>query len=240
MPDKNGKTTLPYVPFKTFNATLDSFAGFLPDRIDTSIWTSYSGGMRSQLLSAYKFFGLVNEDGSHNAELKKLADAKDDRGPLLREIMKRSYGELLKLDLSKATPSSFDAEMRKIGGLEGDTHRKAIAFFLSAAKFSGIPLSPLIVARGGLSTTRTKSTPRPKREGDGAKPPSLNSPGANLGVSVKTVTLENGITLTLTASADVFSMTKSDRQWVLGVLDLLDKYEEDHPHEEGDDEEAVE
>lgn len=238
MADKNGKTgTIPYAPYKTFVATLDSFANFLPHRIDASIWPSYSGGMRNQLLNTYKFLGLINDDGTPTADLKKLADEKENRGAMLRDILKRSYVNLLKLDLSKATPSSLDEELRKYG-VEGDTRRKATAFFLTAAKASGIPLSPLLTARGGMATTRPKANrPKPRTEGTGNQvgaskivpPPPMGGPG-------KTITLESGISVTLSTSADLFSMTKADRQWVLGLLDLLDQYEEEHPQEDSDEE----
>src|ERR1017187_469425 len=241
MAETNGKTiTAPYVPYKTFVATLDSFANFLPDRIDTSIWASYSGGMRSQLLSAYKFLGLIGDDGKPKPELKKLADEKENRGILLRDILKRSYVDLLKLDLSKATPSSFDEELRKYN-VEGDTRRKASAFFLTAAKAAGIPLSPLLTARGSMSATRGRSTTARKakdgtaNQGNTVLPPPRPQ---NPAVPVRAITLENGITLTLTASADTFAMTKPDRTWVLTLLDTLDKYEEDHPRELEDEEDA--
>lgn len=240
MAETNGKTlTAPYVPYKTFVATLDSFANFLPDRIDTSIWASYSGGMRSQLLSAYKFLGLIGNDGKPKPELKKLADEKEHRGTLLRDILKRSYVDLLKLDLSKATPSSFDEELRKYN-VEGDTRRKASAFFLAAAKAAGIPLSPLLTVRGSMAATRGKSTTPRKPKEESVTPGITPPPQQFSNVPVKTVTLENGITLTLTASADVFAMTKPDRLWVLSILDMLDKYEEEHPEEEANDEEEVE
>jgi hypothetical protein len=35
-------------------------------------------------------------------------------------------------------------------------------------------------------------------------------------------------------------MTKPDRLWVLSILDMLDKYEEEHPEEEANDEEEIE
>lgn len=239
MPDKNGKSnTIPYAPYKTFVATLDSFANFLPHRIDASIWPSYSGGMRNQLLNTYKFLGLVNDDGTPTADLKKLADEKDNRGVTLREILKRSYVNLLKLDLSKATPSSLDEELRKYG-VEGDTRRKATAFFLTAAKAAGIPLSPLLTARGGMATTRPKSSSRQKTKNDGPGNQAevrKSTTSQSEGGQGKTIKLESGITVTLSSSADLFSMTKADRQWVLGLLDMLDQYEEEHPQEGSDEE----
>jgi hypothetical protein len=242
MADRNGKTgTIPYAPYKTFVATLDSFANFLPHRIDASIWPSYSGGMRNQLLNTYKFLGLINDDGTPTADLKKLADEKENRGATLREVLKRSYVNLLKLDLSKATPSSLDEELRKYG-VEGDTRRKATAFFLTAAKAAGIPLSPLLTARGGMATTRPKvNRPKPRIEGTGsqAETPKVTPPHSAGGPG-KTITLESGITVTLSTSADLFSMTKADRQWVLGLLDMLDQYEEEHPQEVTDEENEAE
>ncbi len=41
----------------------------------------------------------------------------------------------------------------------------------------------------------------------------------------KTITLENGITLLLKTSADTFKMTAPDRQFVLGLLEAMEKYE---------------
>jgi hypothetical protein len=227
--DTNGKTTVPYVPFKTFLATLDSFANFMPDQIDTSIWHTYSGGMRSQLLSAYRFLGLIKDDGAPTPELRRLADDKENRPVLLREVLKRSYTDLLKLDLSRATPNSFDAELRKYGQ-EGDTHRKVMAFFLGAAKFAGIPLSPLLLKRGSMTATRRKRIPlalktKTNPEQGTVIPP---TPPHNSNGPTRTIMMNNGVTLSLTTSADTFSMAKSDRQFVLELLDMLDKYEEDN------------
>jgi hypothetical protein len=226
MAETNSKQiAAPYVPFKTFLATLDSFATFLPDQINTSIWPNYSGGIRSQLLSTFKFFGLVKEDGSYTPDLKRLADDREGRPALLREIMKRSYVELLKLDLSKATPSGFDAELRKYGQ-EGDTHRKVMAFFLSAAKFAGIPLSPLIVKRGGMTITRNKRPGAGKaKDGGGQSGRVVIPPGTPSGAPIRTVQLGNGITVSLSASADSFQMTSTDRQWVNSILELFEEYE---------------
>jgi hypothetical protein len=235
MPDSTTKqVAAPYVPFKTFIATLDSFASFLPDQINTSIWPSYSGGIRSQLLNTYKFFGLVKEDGSYSPDLKKLADDREGRPALLREIMKRGYAELLKLDLSKATPSGFDAELRKYGQ-EGDTHRKVMAFFLSAAKFAGIPLSPLIVKRGGMTVTRNKRAAVRSREvgTPPSNPPNGQQHTPPSASPIKTVTLENGITVSLSASSDSFQMSSADRKWVNALLETFELYEIDHPCDDG-------
>lgn len=231
----NGKKpTVPYPPFKTFLATLDSFAQFMPNRIDPSVWTSYSGGMRSQLLSTYKFFGLIKDDGTPMPELKKLADEKDQRPVLLRDFLKHGYSDLMKLDLTRATPQSFDAEFRKYG-LDGDTHRKAIAFFLQAAKFCQIHLSPLLTKRGSLtSTRRTRRTPA-SRSDDGV------GTEVNRGFVVpqpigagpsRQFSLPNGTVITLGTSVDAFHMPVEDRKIVFALLEQLEGYGEPPQEEE--------
>jgi hypothetical protein len=45
------------------------------------------------------------------------------------------------------------------------------------------------------------------------------------------VLLDAGVELTLTTSADTFSMTKNDREFVSRLLDLLDQYEDEHGEE---------
>jgi hypothetical protein len=222
-----------------FGNDLLNIATFLPDQINTSIWPNYSGGIRSQLLSTFKFFGLVKEDGSYTPDLKRLADDREGRPALLREIMKRSYVELLKNDLSKATPSGFDAELRKYGQ-EGDTHRKVMAFFLSAAKFSGIPLSPLIVKRGGMTVTRNKRPVNFKSKDNGGQVSRETPPPPPLSAPMRTIQLDNGITVSLSASADSFQMTSADRKWVNSLLELFEEYEMEHAEEQEGTEEGEE
>lgn len=126
-----------YVPFKTFVSVLDSFSSFLPDKIDPTMWPSYSGGIKSQLMGALKFLGLIDEHHRPTEALHTLAKTDAQHRPSqFRTVLKAAYSSLMSLDLTKATPGSFDAEMRKYGQ-EGDVHRKASSFFLQAAKWSG-------------------------------------------------------------------------------------------------------
>lgn len=229
MADQNGKKapTVPYVPFKTFNSTLDSLASFFPDTIDTSLWQSFSGGVRSQLLNTYKFLGLIEEDGTPKPELRKLADDKHGRPVLLKEVLRRSYGDLMKLDLAKATPNSFDAEMRKYGQ-DGDTHRKAQAFFLLAAKYAGVSLSPLLLKRGSLASSRGKRKQEGKAESNGT-PPSTASVSNT--ANSRSFELPGGTVLTIATDRDAMRMNSEDRKIVFALLDDMEKYE---PTEEED------
>jgi hypothetical protein len=227
MADQNGKkaATVPYVAWKTFISTLDSLAHFTPDKIDTSIWGNFSGGVRSQLLSTYKFLGLITDDGTPTPELRKLADDKSGRPELLRTILRKGYGDLMKLDLAKATPNSFDAEMRKYGQ-EGETHRKAQGFFLLAAKYAGVPLSPLLLKRGSLIAMRPRRK-QEKTETNGAVAAAgaaTNNGAGAPATNARSFNLPGGTVLTIGTDRDAMRMNSEDRKIVFGLLDEMEKY----------------
>lgn len=240
MPD--AKTlTVPYVPFKTFQSVLDSFRSFLPDQIDATMWPSYSGGTRSQLLSALKFLQLIDDRGYPTDALRNLAQADAQHRPeALRAVLRGAYTSLAQLDLTKATPGSFDAEMRKFGQ-EGDTHRKASSFFLQAAKYAGIPLSPLLTKKGSLAGTRRKrsagvtGTKAKSAEQAGNGFANAASASPRIG-SYKEILLSSGGRMVLTTDKDLFQMNAEDRKFVMDVLVKLEVYEETHPLIEDEEE----
>lgn len=228
-----------YVPFKTFISVLDSFSSFLPDKIDSTMWPSYSGGIKSQLMGALKFLGLVDDDSQPTEALKTLAKVDQQQRPAqFRAVMKTAYGSLMSLDLTKATPGSFDAEMRKYGQ-EGETHRKASSFFLQAAKWSGVPLSPLLIKKGSLASSRRRrpSTPtvKPILPIKGGKVSFPRETLMEIG-SQREIVLSDGSQLTLKTEKDLFRMCTEDRNFVMGLLDTIEKYESEHPPEEDEDE----
>lgn len=231
MAETNGKKlTVPYVPFKTFLSVLDSFVSFLPDRIDATIWPNYSGGIRSQLLGAFKFFGLVNDDGTPTSDLRKMADDKSNRTTVFKDVMKRSYVDLMKLDLSKATPGSFDAEIRKYGQ-EGDTHRKAASFFLAAARWASVPLSPLLLKKGGLGVTRRKRGTSSKLA---PAPVSAIAANGNSNAPSRQFVLPGDTVVTFSTNIDAMHMPSVDREIVFDILQQLEESEALSTDEETD------
>jgi hypothetical protein len=242
MADQNGKkttATVPYVAWKTFLSTLDSLASFMPDSIDPSIWGTFSGGVRSQLMSAYKFLGLIKEDGAPSPELRKLADDKEGRPAVMREVLRKSYTDLMKMDLSKATPNSFDAEMRKYGQ-DGETHRKAQAFFLLAAKYAGVPLSPLLLKRGSFISRKKRGEGKSDNGSAGAPAQKVSVIANTPASTTKSFQLPDGTILTFGTDRDAMRMTSEDRKIVFGFLDQLEKYPSPEEEEEMDDDESDE
>lgn len=234
---EEAKQQIPYVPYKTFSNSLTALAATLPPRLDKSMWPSYSGAVQSQLWSAYKFFELVNADGTPTEKLVNFLNADEDgRKKQLRGWLTASYPALMKLDLAKATVGHFSEAMGEYS-LGTETQKKATSFFLQAAKTADMELSSFI-----LKTSRTPAVKRAKRNGS-AKPKVGQTPtppvppqysaiptGPN-----RSIVLSNGITLTLTTSADTFRMTPDDRKFVNGILEDLEAYEAEHQVEEEED-----
>ncbi len=233
------KTTPPYVPFKTFLSSLDILKNGIPNQIDRSVFPSMAGVSQSQVLQAFRFFGLISADGKPTAELSKAVDDKE-RQAQVKKLLEKGYPHLFALGLANASPNSLDAELRK-SGLTGDTHEKAKSFFLQAAKYAGVTLSPYLLKVTRVSTPRKKrqvvSKPGGESPQSGARVAAGGSPQA---APMKTMQLAGGIELFLGASADLFGMASEDRKFVLELLDRIEQYEQAHPVEEEAAEESTE
>jgi hypothetical protein len=223
------KPTVAYAPFKTFLSALEALEHGVPNTIDRSVWPTFSGVIQSQVLGTFRFLGLIQQDGMPTADLKKMVDEPAHRKENLRAVLERSYPELVKRDLTKMSMGNLEAAMRQYT-VSGATFRKAVSFFLQAARYAELPLSPYI-----LKQTRTVSAGRRRR------PPAVAQPKGHFvgdisGVAgtatpsgpSKTITLGNSITLSLKTSADTFNMTAEDRKFVLELLERLEKYETEH------------
>ena len=65
---KTEQTAAVYIPFKTLQTSLEVLSQGIPQRLDRTAWPSFSGIVRSQTLSGYKFLGLVIRVGGISAE----------------------------------------------------------------------------------------------------------------------------------------------------------------------------
>ncbi len=214
MPDAS---PAPYVPFRTFLAALEAFERGLPAQVDRSLWPSYSGAIRGQLLAAFRFLGLVDEGHCPTPALRELVSRPESRKAALRALLEEHYRELTELELGRATPRQLDEALRGSYGLGGATHKKAVSFFLQAAQYAGMPLSPLLKAK-----TRTAAFGH--RRQPGAAPAEAASPAEPAQGVSRTVALRSGGSLTVTASLDLFGLSAEDRAFVFDLIDRLQKY----------------
>lgn len=227
-----------YAGWTTFkNEIIDKLSQALPNRIDKSIFLGQAGGVQSQLIAGLKFLALIDEDGKPTQALVDLTDDDETkRKSALASILKSRYAPLFALGLDKATLQQIMDTLGTAYGISGDTKEKAIRFFLAAAQYAGVSLSPFLLKENGKPQTprRTAAARRP-RPTDGARqensPPPLvdppSSPPAGSGEE-RIVKLASGGTLTLTASVGFMKLPKADREFVFGLVDQLDEYEAKH------------
>lgn len=217
----------PYVSYRTFSNFLAELrARGIPSRIDRSVMAHKSGTIQSQLLLTLHYLGLVTGSGQITPRLQKLLESEEaERKALLREIIQASYDFAFDRDFGLKTATSHQAEeVFQKTGASGETVRRCIAFFLAAAKDSGIPVSSYIKPHG-----RRKSTSRKRAQSSQTTPPVDLSPvgPSDGGIESRKVQLKSGGTLRLELSIDIFDLDEKDREFIFRLIDELKEYEGD-------------
>ena len=214
--------TAPYVPFKTFLTAIEVLEQGRPPRLDRSVWPTLAGTTQGALLVAFRFLGLVRSDGAVTGELSELVAAKEaGRKPVLATILVRSYSALQPLAEQTASFQMLQNSMREHGGVQGGTLDKAIRFYLEASLFTGLKQSPLWEKARKTSGSGQRRQ-RTRRDANPASP----TPTSPSGGSTKTVKLRSGGSVTLSITVDAISMSTGDRDWVFGLVDTLNAYEQ--------------
>src|SRR5216683_5468922 len=148
MPQPSSKRIPPYLPFKTFLNSLDTLSQGVPPKLDRSVWKGQSGINQGLIMNAYRYFRLVNENDESTADLVTLAQHPDKRPAKMKELINDQYMLVLeKGDITKSTMKMLEEAFGVIYPVTGDTKQKAITFFLKAAKFADLPLSPYLLTQ---------------------------------------------------------------------------------------------
>jgi hypothetical protein len=219
-----------YLPFKTFISAIEALEQGLPRKLDRTIWRSQSGIIQSQIMMALRFFGLLSEDDTPTPALQRLVEGKEKRKEHVGALLHHAYHNIIDHDLTKMTPRMLEDEMGQYN-VSGDTRRKAVGFFLRAAKFAELPMHPLLSAQiretgSGTRKKRSKSV-KPNEPNGNDSPVQLFAPIE--GASRKTVTLKSGGAVTLEISANPFFMSATDRTFVFALIDKLHDYAGTNP-----------
>ncbi len=221
----SNKLTPPYLPYRTFLSSLDKLAEGVPPRIDRGIWKNQTGTIQSLIMGAYRFFGLIDDQSKPTKTLHDLVAHRDKPNEYVKAVLEEKYSEVIKHNLSTMTEALINEYFEDAFGVEGDTKRKCITFFLQAAKAVGIPLSTFLQSQVRVRTSGTRRRRREENDGDldelESDEPIQQQPG-----EAKTVELRSGGTLTLSASLKFFDMAADDRTFVFELIDKLREYEQ--------------
>lgn len=211
----------PYLSFETFRNFVQRLnPRALPPRIDRSMMIGMAGGTQSHLIQAMKQFRLI---GDSNEVLPRLvAMTRGDEGFTdgMREILLELYGPQLELARQQATPAQLTESFVR-SGYTGSTLRKAITFFLHAAKAAEVPLSPHFrPPRAAPPATRNRRTkPKP------TAPSGFETPVSVTPAESHTIDLSSGGTITLSCTTSFLSLTREDREFLFDLVDRLKEYQ---------------
>lgn len=154
------RDTVPYFAFRTLLNTLEDMKKrAIPNRIDRSFLTGMSGAGQTQFIGGLRGLGLIDAAGNVQPRLRDMVNADSkERQRLLGEVLRATYPEAVELGKTNSTTGELVEVFRKHYGVSGDTARKAIAFYLQAAKFAGdVPVSQLFqTPKVSSSGTRKK------------------------------------------------------------------------------------
>jgi hypothetical protein len=231
------KVSAPYLPWATLITALDHIKaiGGVPNEIDSSVFPSLNHQSKSQLLSAFKFLDLIDENGKPKGEtLNKLALETEGRKTIMRSIIEKQYPDIVALDFQKITPTALDNALGNSRyNISGDTKKKAKTFLLKAAQFSGFTVSPLLTK---ITRNRRREGGRRAGAAGGAAGPQVNNEGSAAPPETprreepqgeqKTIQLRRGGSLTLSYSVNLWELKGEDRQFVFDLIDKIDAYEE--------------
>ena len=166
----------PYLAYKTFDGVINGWDNSgLPTRIDKSLFSSQSGGVQGQIISALEFLGLISDGGVPTSTLTELVSTdKAGRQPIFWKILRGRYTFIFTedFDLEKTTPAQLDERFRS-QDIEGETIRKSVTFFLQACEAANISVSPHIKTRRKRSSSR-----RPRRSSNNSRSSDNNGNGS--------------------------------------------------------------
>jgi len=222
---KETQFTAVYIPFKTFQTAITTFAQGMPKKLDKSAWPTFNNLLKGQTYNAFKFLGLIDKDGDVQPILRELVKEKPESArfkSILADILKDKYKNVIELASQNGTITQLQETMRGYG-VSGTTLERAIRFWTEAAAFAGIPYPDSwkkatggIVRRGRKGTARNLEGDHNKSE-DKKLPENVSESGYN-----KVMKLPGGIgNVTLIVSVNPIELKGKTRAWFYELVDKL-------------------
>jgi hypothetical protein len=177
------KSVPPYFPWPALPTLAQRMATEgPPTRIDKSYLDTHSGGIQKAILSGLRWLELISDDGQLTDAFIQLVKADEaDRKEAIARLLRSRYGPIIELGTQNATQLQLEEAFRTEFGAQGETRRKAVAFYLKAAAYAGVPVSrnwkpPRSTA---VRSTRRKSGQK-RTAGDEATPQANSYPRGDL------------------------------------------------------------
>ncbi len=175
----------PYISFQTVRNFAGSFRSTgLPNRIDRSLIVGQSGGTQSYLLSALRFFGLMDASNKPTERWARLNADSESEPEVWKEAVMESYSFLFGDSFNHETATDAEiAEKFREKKLSGATIRKCMSCFASACEVAGIKTSPHLKAGkrpsggGGRPAARRQAKKKPNG-GDTQSAPAAPAPAS--------------------------------------------------------------
>lgn len=242
--DDRGNFKPPYLPFTTlWNFVGELAAHPLPPAIDRSLMGTKSGSDQVNLLATLRTFGMIDDDHKVQPAFVEFAVADENaRKKYLRLLVEKYYADALAVSSQNGTEQQLHECFRDKYGADGaDTRRKAVTFFLHAARRAEIPLSPHFPSTrpGSGSPGQRRKSPK-KRVGStgggngGNAAERVDTPPRPKSDYETSVELRTGGTMSLTVNVNPLNLRGEDRKFFYEVVDMLADYAEKHQIKELD------
>jgi hypothetical protein len=131
-----------YMSFQTLISVLDTMAEKgAPNLVDRHFFGNWSGSVIATTIASFRFLGLIDDEKRPVQPTLDDLLPQDTRKERLRKIIEEKYPDAVRLGQERASQAQLDKIFSGYG-LSGETVRKASAFYLAAAQFTDIPVSP--------------------------------------------------------------------------------------------------
>lgn len=172
------KEVAPYGTYGTLKSTIERFKeSTVPTKLNRHVLHDVSGGAFSALISALRFFGLIDENQGVKDEFREVVEAarkgQTDYQDKMTQVVCDAYDPIVgaQFDLQAGTLPDLEKKFRDAGVPQGQMLTKAIRFYLKALEDAGVKVSEHI----------TKKRPRSKKAKDPKAPKKPKSGGGGGG-----------------------------------------------------------
>ena len=158
MTDTDNDRQPAYVSYPSFEGFLDWYRdnGHAEITVDISGYTNKASA--SQLMVGLRSLGLVVDNVAQD-HLGDLAGSEGERRQgLMESLLRDAYGSDFISALDNMSLEEVEVELRQLGTTDS-THKRALPFFINAAKAAGLAMQPEVSKRARKRTAKVAAAP---------------------------------------------------------------------------------